>query len=490
MMPSKINSTFCCSAFLIFSGLLAPIASLAAVHCVRAGASGTGTGSDWANAYTTLPTHLTRGDTYYVAAGNYSAHDFNDPDSGSTLITVRAATTSDHGTDTGWNAAYQGQAVFRCASACGAIFYFETDYYVVTGVYRSAATGNAVNDWITGYGFKLDDANGYAGSEAQGGLGYAGTPLYVHDITIQYAELNGAHPTSDSSTLDLQVNFQGGSYNLLFDHLYVHDGYVPFFLKGNHNNDTFGSGQNITIQYTYAAYNYGSSAWHSEGCSCSEGLRNFTIRWTYWVDMVSSGDITTAAGGDGLNAPWYIYGNVFMGKTANHCLTGDGPLAIWSQPFNGGNVYFLNNTIANLSPCGSGYNQGVDIGFGLGDLAMNQLIVQNNLWWNDNSVNIIPTGTTNWDTATLTGTTWSYNAYFQLTDQSYTSDPDPNKQVSSSNPFVNSAQADWRLSANTAPWTPLNSPFNVDINGVTRTSSRGAYQYAPNPPTNLNATAQ
>ena len=59
-----------------------------------------------------LPSSLTRGVTYYVAAGTYPNHVFQDADSGSTLITIQAPTSAVHGTNTGWSSAYQGQAVF------------------------------------------------------------------------------------------------------------------------------------------------------------------------------------------------------------------------------------------------------------------------------------------------------------------------------------------------------------------------------------------
>ena len=44
----------------------------AANHYVRQGAGGSG--GDWTNAYSDLPSTLTRGDTYYVADGTYSSH--------------------------------------------------------------------------------------------------------------------------------------------------------------------------------------------------------------------------------------------------------------------------------------------------------------------------------------------------------------------------------------------------------------------------------
>ena len=109
------------------------------------------------------------------------------------------------------------------------------------------------------YGFRLDNTNARAGKgDIVGGAGYNGPPDFVHDVTIRFVDVGGAHPTEDTGqTYDAGIDFEGGSYNLMFDHLYVHDDYVPFFLKGNHNHQdgggwTFGSGDNITIQYVAA----------------------------------------------------------------------------------------------------------------------------------------------------------------------------------------------------------------------------------------------
>ena len=114
--------------------------SHAAKHYIRAGATGK-TCADWGiNACGDLPAGLVRGDIYYVAAGTYAMHLFKDADSGSTIIRVQAATITDHGAETGWNNAYQGQATFHCVTQCGAIWEFDTDYYSIDGVYRSTRT--------------------------------------------------------------------------------------------------------------------------------------------------------------------------------------------------------------------------------------------------------------------------------------------------------------------------------------------------------------
>jgi hypothetical protein len=478
---------------------------------VRAGASGNSSGSDWTNAYTDLPVSLQRGATYYMAAGNYGPHNFNDPDSGTTVITIQAATGANHGTDTGWNSAYQGQAVFSCASACSAIIAFANDYYVFNGVYRSAVTGNPSVDWLTGYGFKIDNGNALAGVGIMGGLGYMGSPnsqAFDHDITVQYVELNGAHPSSDTSTLDTGLDFEGGSYNLLFDHLYVHDDAVPFFLKGNHNHQNgggyvFGSGDNVTIQYSYIAHNYSSSVNHSEGCSCSEGLTNFTIRYNYWVDMIGTAYIATPSGadynnGNGNNGPWTIYGNVFMatpaGISSQHCGTGDGMFSAWDTTFTG-NIYFVNNTIANMTGCNAD-NNGLGIGLGL-TTPLQGLIVEDNLWFYDDYVSVVNTNSTSYNGATLTFTNWDHNSYYQIANPNFSLDTDTNAVYVSSDPFVASANRNYLLAGPTAAGVSENSalPGDVlDLNQVTRGADgvwdRGAYEYcsggnciqAPPPP--------
>ena len=118
--------------------LVTPSLAHAANHYVRAAASGTASGNDWTNAYTDLPAALTRGDTYYVAAGTYGIHTFGDTASGTTVITIKSPTVTDHGTGTGWSDSFVGQATFvgpASPVAVGfAIFYFTTGYYTIDGV--------------------------------------------------------------------------------------------------------------------------------------------------------------------------------------------------------------------------------------------------------------------------------------------------------------------------------------------------------------------
>ncbi|HEY2930643.1 MAG TPA: hypothetical protein VGK99_02780, partial [Acidobacteriota bacterium] len=94
--------TFTC-VFLLLLLVTSNSVAFGVSRYVREGATGNQTGSDWTNAYTQLPAVLVRGDVYYVADGNYSGYTFDDPVSGSSLITIKKATQSDHGADTGWS---------------------------------------------------------------------------------------------------------------------------------------------------------------------------------------------------------------------------------------------------------------------------------------------------------------------------------------------------------------------------------------------------
>ena len=80
---------------------------------VRPGGGGAQDGSDWANAFSGVPSALERDTVYWLGAGNYGNYTFDDGASGQLGITLRKATAQAHGSDSGWSAAYgSGQAVF------------------------------------------------------------------------------------------------------------------------------------------------------------------------------------------------------------------------------------------------------------------------------------------------------------------------------------------------------------------------------------------
>jgi len=532
--------------------LLAPGIGRAATGCdgagncyVRSGATGSGSGTDWANAYTNLPASLARGVIYYVAAGTYPPHVFNDAVSGSTLITIKAPTIANHGTSTGWSNSYQGQALWQCTSTCGPIWDVHLENYIIFDGSYSTPLSPYTNIATSGYGFKLK-TNGYGGNGntgnncsecgvVRGGVGYNNLPnlgpgTYNHDLTFKYIEIEGNHQSSDTGLADAGFDFEGGSYNLLFSHLYIHHATWDYFLRGDHNGQSnFGPGNNITVEYNYMYWDYtdqGSGQGpHGTPCACSEGLKNFAWRYNVIADMVgtNSGPDTASGAdyntGNGPGGPWYIYGNIWYADTASHCAVGDGTLSIYDFSMTAGDLWFVNNSnVKNGYPfCSSTDEVTYGIGIGL-TTPMHGWYEENNLWYqsdlgqnlgSDIIQNGITSGGTQGSMATFSpATVHGYDAYF-ASPNTAANDNDTYKQVSAANPFVNLSGNDFRLVSDTTAgvtltntgtyWngsTTVPNTFNVDMNGVTRGASgtwdRGALQVPssaqPNPPTSLTGT--
>lgn len=123
---------FCCG---IFSASGANV-------CVRSGA--TGNGSDWNNALSNIPSPPIRGNTYWIADGNYSP--INLSSSGTNFVIIKKATALQHGTDVGWLPSYgAGQAVWQSG---GTVFglYQGDGHFVFDGYSPSVSNG---------YGFKI-----------------------------------------------------------------------------------------------------------------------------------------------------------------------------------------------------------------------------------------------------------------------------------------------------------------------------------------------
>lgn len=158
--PTQRYALYLLTIFAVIS--LTFVAPAAADYYVRAGAGGNGSGSDWSNAFSALPSSLVRGQTYWVADGSYGSYTFDDSQSGSTYITVRKATVADHGTDSGWSSSYgEGIASFGKID-------FVSGYYIIDG------------NKSPGYGFTVINA-----ASAQNiGIGYK-VNMIINNITLK-----------------------------------------------------------------------------------------------------------------------------------------------------------------------------------------------------------------------------------------------------------------------------------------------------------------
>ncbi|MBI5644305.1 MAG: right-handed parallel beta-helix repeat-containing protein [Deltaproteobacteria bacterium] len=309
---------------------LVPEAALAADHFIRAGATGNNSGSDWANAWTSLPATLTRGDVYYIADGSYPSYTFST--AGTTKTYIKKATLTDHGTDSGWQSSYgDGTATFN------AVITFKTSYWVFDGQTGSGKTG---------YGFKIISAG------ANKLMRFDNTPSY---ITVKHVEMQHRGTSTESGD---DIIYTLGANHLTISNCYLHDsGRAPILLRGTTDS---------VFEYLYVARNMSTAAEHSEGISAYGGTHRNIVRYSVWEDITGTGILVFD--GDG----WQVYGNVFFYTPGYTYSIGNGAVATWTG-YKVTNTKVHNNTFVNLK----GYNAGVwfDATSGGGNAAYN------NLWY-------------------------------------------------------------------------------------------------------------
>ncbi len=416
-----------CSLF-----LFAADTAIAADRYVRAGATGANNGTDWNNAHTNLPASLVRGDTYYIADGNYGSYTFDDANSGTALTTIRKATVSSHGTDTGWNDTYgDGQAIFSGMT-------FNSGYYTIDGV-----TGGGPGSWEDGFGIRVD--------------GEVAAQQFVDNnsdhITLRHMDIS----TGDTGPSDNRgLTLYGMDYFIL-EYSYVHDIGCDLISMNVMNN--------FTIQYSKLARNHQAEpGCHGDLIEYQIGdASNFVIRYNFFEDIVGS----YAFGSHGPTITGYeIYGNIFNWTSepffGNHlvgCLSGGGTL---------NNMKFYSNTL-------NGDLTGSNVGFGTLRGTGNE--ARNNIYRQSPGSGF---------SFSFGNTTHSANTFYNGSGEA--------EQNLSGNPFV-SVPTNFALSAASAAGTTLSPPYDTDLTGTTRgqggTWDRGALEFEststnrPSAPVNL-----
>ena len=412
---------------------------------VRSGATGNGSGSDWTNAYTSLPATLQRGATYYVASGSYAGRTFNTAVSGALLITIQGATAASHGTDIGWSNSYSVSAQDGGSAArWTGMLTFTTSYWVFDG-----SVGSALDNTPANYGFSFGTGLsqalliGTAGSS--GGCGSA-----VSNLTF-------AHFYGKATTADVEKEFEeGNTYggvlsNITFSNFLI-DGWQGLFMtKSGGCSSTPYTGW--IVQYGVMLNGFSSSANHGEWINPNErAISGLIVRYCIFRGSSGSAGMTgTIVANNSDNTGAQIYGNVF-----DSLVVGNGVISGTSEGnFNNAVVYnntFINDDVATGNPIGGS-------GQGTGNIAYN------NLFYNMNA-------------SAGGGFTLDYNTYYSTTN----SPTEVHKQTGSGNPFVNLASYNYQLAAATQAGSTLSSPYNVDSTGATRggdgTWDRGAYEFS------------
>ena len=429
--------------------LLPAFASAANVY-VRPGATGANNGSDWANAYTALPSTLKRGDVYYIAAGNYAGRNFNTAASGTTPITIKKATVADHGTSTGWNDAYgTGQANFTGGLS------FSSPYWVLDG----QTGGGQANNWLGNFGIKITERGD---SKAILNFTSAGS-----NVTVRHVDLigKGSVSTSGGGYSNDAVAIYGAS-NVTLSYFHMKGiGRCPFFI----------SPKNFVAEHGWIESFNGSSAVHSEVASIwgfSSSVGDVTFRHNLFTDIQSTGGIMWDNASN-TSAKLLVYGNVFYKPAGAVWGRANGVIGGWTggngEQFHNAKVY--NNAFINVD------QQSLST---LPRIASNNE-AYNNIFYNSNSPDFSKFASHNYNHFINAG-----GAHGETGGTSATS----------GDPFVNIAALDFRLKASTAAGSNLAAPFNIDGVGNTRgadgTYDRGPFEFVTGAitvaaPTNLRA---
>lgn len=414
---------------------------------IRSGATGKNDGSDWINAFTDFPSYFVRGNTYYVADGSYKSTAFNTLESGSLFITIKKATVSDHGTNTGWMDSFgDGTAVISAPIS------FNSGYWIIDGSSRTNIDGV--------YGFKIDNS-AVRNSKC---VDFSGQS----NIILKYIDVQG--DGVDSSVHGDGFYMFGNSYVTISYVRVSNVGRAPFIMGGN---------SNVTIEHSLIERNSSDAYYHSEAIAF-EGDSDFTIRYNIFRDIEGTGCIVHLSRGS-YKAAYRVkvYGNVAYNSTWGNMRDGwgDGFVAnINKMGAYDWEVY--NNTIVNIVPSQNLGNAAIRFDADSGG-KVSGCIARNNMWYNVKN-------------AYHNGGTFSHNWYYNAPHASEANIEECTSSCSSF--FMGYTSNDFRLAKPTASGFILNSPYNLDMNNKQRGADgrwdRGAYEYNGDvnmlqPPSNL-----
>lgn len=293
----------------------------AAVICVDD--DGSGDGSAWNNSLADIPATLTRGDTVYVADGDYGGHTFSTAVSGTAKISILKADSTNHGPATGWDDSLgDGQAVFDSSIT------FTTDHWVFDGKYRTSVN--------SGHGFKID-VSSYASETTAIIIDEVGTGNASY-ITILYTEILGEWGTNASRPLDAHLSADGPD-SLYFAYNYVHE-----FSKGLYWN-----GVDHTIFEHNMVANIAGDELGSHGGSMPlyyNTVQSLIIRYNHFKNIEGTGVVVVGLN-SGTADSLFIYGNIFYNESG-YTLRDTGLASLfWVATPASSNIRFYNNTIVN-----------------------------------------------------------------------------------------------------------------------------------------------
>jgi hypothetical protein len=396
---------------------MSAVGAQAQTYYVRPGASGANNGTDWSNAFNSLPSSLTRGAVYYLADGSYGGRTLNTPNNGSATITLKKCTSAEHGTNSGYDPSYcDGQAAFND-------IVLASDNWVLDGSTRNES------NWGNGNAYGIVINGGVVSSTAL-------TGVCASNITVKYVNAGGPDVGNSYSGQEADFAFKTAGFsqtcqNWTLSRNYVHNTNTTFHING--------SDQGV-IEYSYIAHGFGKEAIRGQ-----IRMSNFTIRHNIFKDSCQGnpGDPT----GGACTAPIALF---------------DG--SSWANTKIYGNVFYYTNN--------SSVQDGILVVGGLSDPAATGVEIYNNTFagFKQGAMQILVRGS---------GVCRNNLSHGMVYAPSFSCGTSSNNVNVSTSPFVSAS--DFRLSAATAAGYSLPAPYNVDMLGNARGAGGvwdvGAYDF-------------
>lgn len=391
------------------------------MHYVRAGATGSADGSDWTNAWTSIPSPLIRDHVYFIADGSYGTYTFDDAVSGTDAIYIVKATSDDHGTETGWDSSYgDGQALFT------GIIYMSASYMTIDG-----QNGGGYDSWDSGHGIKIQ-----TGTTRNIDFGAA-----VSNVILTHLEIEGLGRYSETS--DRLINSTYYLTDCTISYCYLHDVEGVMLL-------TVGS-DGLLIERNYFYANGANDDLNHREAWSAQDEDNFVFRFN-WLHDISNTAFLGFVNGTGTTSNAAIYGNVFSQTESDAGVSN--LIAVGSNDtLLAENWLVYNNTVVNV------VGTGLHIYYSDGDsgcYAYNNMFVNNTV----NGIGIVGTK--------------DYNFYYG-NERAGVGDIDStaasgqaNAQIGTSNPMTDSDNNDFTLLSATNAGYTLSSPYNTDMTGTIR----------------------
>lgn len=384
--------------------------------------SGGGSGADFNN-LATMPTTtgFTRGNTYVLVEGAYGAKTFSTATSGSSLITIRKANAADSAVAGYASSLHDGQATFGALQ-------FNTSYWLFDGITRNDS------DWesASAYGFSMT-----AGNEM-------GIAAQQHHVTIRYLATDG-NSAGDHASVRISDFETPRKAFLTFSRMLFRNSAIPIFSNFSEDVQIDHSSFDGSFSKECIRHQYGER-WkifnnkfrnNGQGSGPDGGLTAVIGLFNYGGGGSNPND-TDADDGE-------LYGNIFYKTLSGNNLND----ALVQCVVSGWKVY--NNTVHDPMNAGpDGYFHFT----GSGNVARNNMIY-------GAAATLGPNLTED--------KTW-VNPTASLENTSY---------VGTEDPFVDSANNDYRLKSSFSGPSPidvgenLGVPYNVDLRGVTRGQGSG-----------------